>query len=64
MRWYEGNFPPSYKNKHIKLREKAIEFANALLKEGAEEGLAIAIGLKRARKFIKDNQNNIISNSA
>ncbi len=53
MPWYNGDFPPSYKNQPIPLREKAIEIANALLKEGAEEGLAIATGLKRARDFFE-----------
>lgn len=58
MPWYYGNFPPSYKNQPILLREKAIEIANALVKEGAEEGLAVAIGLKRARKLFADKKKN------
>lgn len=53
MPWYHGDYPPSYKNQPVKLREKAVEIANALLKEGAEEGVAIATGLKRAREFFK-----------
>jgi uncharacterized protein YdaT len=51
MPWYNGNFPPSYKNQPVELREKAIEIANALLREGLEEGVAIALGLKRAREL-------------
>ena len=51
MPWYNGNFPPSYKNQPTKLRNKALEFANALINEGAPEGVAIATGLKRAREF-------------
>lgn len=57
MPWYNGDFPPSYKNQPIKLREKAVEIANALLEEGTEEGIAIATGLKRAREFF-DNEKN------
>jgi uncharacterized protein YdaT len=53
MPWYNGDFPPSYKNQPVKLREKAVEIANALLLEGTEEGIAIATGLKRARDFFK-----------
>lgn len=53
MPWYNGDFPPSYKNQPVKLREKAVEIANALLEEGAEEGIAIATGLKRAREHFK-----------
>ena len=54
MPWYNGDYPPSYKNQPRKLREKAVEIANAMLKEGAEEGIAIATGLKRAREYFKE----------
>lgn len=55
MPWYNGDYPPSYKNQPRKLREKAVEIANALLEEGLEEGVAIATGLKRAREhFAKE----------
>lgn len=63
MPWYNGDYPPSYKNQPKALREKAVEIANALLKEGVEEGIAIATGLKNAREQLeshktpdKDNQ--------
>ncbi len=32
MPWYNGDYPPSYKNKPVTVREKATEIANALLK--------------------------------
>jgi uncharacterized protein YdaT len=51
MPWYNGDFPPSYKNQPVKLRNKAVEIANELLNNGAEEGVAIATGLKKAREF-------------
>lgn len=57
MPWYHGDYPPSYKNQPIKLREKAVEIANALLEDGAEEGIAIATGLKQARLFFKNKKN-------
>lgn len=53
MPWYNGDYPPSYKNQPVKLREKAVEIANALLEEGADEGIAIATGLKRAREHFE-----------
>ena len=56
MPWYNGDYPPSYKNQPVKLREKAVEIANALLKEGVEEGIAIATGLKRAREFFRNEK--------
>lgn len=56
MPWYHGDFPPSYKNQPVRLREKAVEIANEMLKEGAEEGIAIATGLKRAREYFAKEQ--------
>jgi uncharacterized protein YdaT len=53
MPWYNGDFPPSYKNQPVQLREKAVEIANELLLHGADEGIAIATGLKRARLVLK-----------
>jgi len=50
MPWYNGDYPPSYKNQPKKLREKAVEIANEVLKETGDEGIAIATGLKRARE--------------
>ena len=58
MPWYNRDYPPSYKNQPIKIREKAVEIANALLEEGAPEGIAIATGLKRAREFFKKKKKN------
>jgi uncharacterized protein YdaT len=59
MPWYNGDYPPSYKNQPAALREKAVEIANALLEEGTEEGIAIATGLKRAREYFeKENDEN------
>jgi uncharacterized protein YdaT len=55
MPWYNGDYPPSYKNQPEALREKAVEIANALLAEGTEEGIAIATGLKRARQHFSEN---------
>lgn len=56
MPWYNGDYPPSYKNQPPELRVKAVEIANSLLIEGVEEGIAIATGLKLARKFFKENK--------
>lgn len=56
MPWAKGDYPPSYKNQPEKLREKAVEIANELLKDGAEEGVAIATGLKRAREVLGQEQ--------
>jgi hypothetical protein len=49
MPWYNGDYPPSYKNQPKKLRDKAVEIANEVLKTTGNEGEAIATGLKQAR---------------
>lgn len=56
MPWYKGDYPPSYKNQTSELREKAVEIANALLQEGADEGVAIATGLKQARELFENHK--------
>jgi uncharacterized protein YdaT len=57
MPWYNGDYPPSYKNQPKELREKAVEIANEILLDGADEGVAIATGLKRARQhFAKEKE--------
>jgi len=61
MPWYNGDHPPSYKNQPEELRQKAVEIANALLKEGVEEGIAIATGLKQARAFFRHTENKKIN---
>ena len=50
MPWYNGDYPPSYKNQPVKIRNKAVEIANELLEQGLEDGVAIATGLKKARE--------------
>ena len=59
MPWYNGDYPPSYKNQPAKIRDKAVEIANELLLHGSEEGVAIATGLKRARQFFEDNETDM-----
>lgn len=56
MPWYNGDYPPSYKNQPKKMRDKAVEIANALLADGVAEGVAIATGLKNAREFFKQKK--------
>ncbi|SDT68143.1 hypothetical protein SAMN05216490_4871 [Mucilaginibacter mallensis] len=55
MPWYNGYYPPSYKNQPKYLREKAVEIANEILGESGDEGIAIATGLKRARQYFEEH---------
>lgn len=51
MPWSEEHYPVSMKNLTPTVRGKAIEIANALLKEGYEEQRAIAIGTAQAEEW-------------
>ena len=51
MPWSEDNYPVSMKNLTPEVRSKAIEIANALLKEGYPDGRAIAIGTRQAEEW-------------
>jgi uncharacterized protein YdaT len=55
MPWYNGDYPPSYKNQPKYLRDKAVEIANEILEESGDEGLAIATGLKKAREYFDEH---------
>lgn len=55
MPWYNGNYPPSYKNQPKYIRDKATEIANEILEETTDEGIAIATGLKKAREYFQEH---------
>lgn len=50
MPWSPGDYPASMKNLDPKVRRKAIEVANAVLKETGDEGKAISVGIAQAKK--------------
>ncbi|MBV4355846.1 DUF2188 domain-containing protein [Pinibacter aurantiacus] len=56
MPWYNGDYPPSYKNQPEEIRNKATEIANKLLLHGSDEGIAIATGLKKAREYFRQKK--------
>ena len=51
MPWSDDRYPVSMKNLPPRLRHKAIEIANALLREGTPEGRAIRIGIWSAKRW-------------
>jgi uncharacterized protein YdaT len=51
MPWDATRYPASMQNLPARVREKAIEIANALLAEGMEEGKAIRIAIAKAREW-------------
>jgi uncharacterized protein YdaT len=52
MPWDEANYPVSMKNLPSAIRRKAIDIANALLREGHAESQAIPIGISKANALI------------
>jgi len=52
MPWNKNDYPDSFKNLDTDVRAKAIEIANALLRDGMDEGRAIAISTEKAREYV------------
>ena len=50
MPWNKSDYPDSFKNLDDSTRNKAIEIANALLKDGHDDGSAIRIAISQAKK--------------
>jgi len=51
MPWNKQDYPPSMKNLEPRVREKAVDIANALLRDGYEEGRSIAIATSQAEEW-------------
>ena len=60
MPWNKNDYPDSFNNLNADVRNKAIEIANALLKDGMEEGRAIAIATEKAREYVHGDKNQEI----
>ncbi len=55
MPWNKRDYPVSMKNLEPRVREKAVDIANALLDEGYEEGRAIAIATAKAKEWNEEH---------
>jgi len=51
MPWSLDHFPVAMKNLEPEVRDKAIEIANALLRDGHDEGFAIRVSISRATEW-------------
>jgi len=51
MPWNADYYPPSMNHLSPRVREKAIEIANALLEQGSDEGKAIRVGIAQAKRW-------------
>jgi uncharacterized protein YdaT len=56
MPWTHDDYPISMKNLPEPVRNKAIDIANALLEQGADEGKAIRIGIDKAREWAEHHE--------
>lgn len=61
MPWNKNDYPDSMKNLDVSVREKAIEIANALLRDNYEEGRAISIATSQARKAIHGDEEDRVT---
>ena len=53
MPWTVLRFPPAMRHLTPAVRDKAIEIANALLREGHDDGQAIRMGIVAAKKWAR-----------
>ena len=51
MPWTSTYYPASMSHLPPEAREKAIEIANAMLREGHDEGMAIRVAIARAKEW-------------
>lgn len=55
MPWSKKNYPNAMKNLSDKVRNKAIQIANAILRlRKLNEGSAIAIGISKAKEYVRN----------
>lgn len=55
MPWTKEHYPNSMKNLDERVRDKAIDIANALLEENYEEGRAIPIAISQSKKWAENH---------
>ena len=53
MPWTREHFPAAMRNLEPETRDKAIEIANALLRDGRDEGFAIRVAIARAKDWAR-----------
>ena len=56
MPWKSSNYPSSFKNLDVDVREQSIDIANALLREGYDESRAISIAITQAREYVHGDE--------
>ena len=59
MPWTKDDYPDSLKNFMAPVRYKAIDIANALLKDGYGEGRAISIATAQAKEWAEHHHHRV-----
>ncbi|WP_300409084.1 DUF2188 domain-containing protein [Lagierella sp.] len=54
MVWTKKDYPDSFKNLEEKVRVKAIDIGNAMLKDGYDEGRVIPIAISKAKDWAEN----------
>lgn len=55
MPWTQQDYPDSFKNLDEPVKKKAIEIANALVRDGYEDSRAVPIAMDQAREYVHGN---------
>ena len=55
MPWSVNDYPAAMNNLEPDVRSKAIEIANAMLRKGCDEGMAIRVGISRAEHWARSD---------
>lgn len=58
MPWNNNDYPASFKNLEPAVRKKAIEIANALIRDNYSESRAISIATTKAREHVHPEENH------
>lgn len=63
MPWNKKNYPDSMKNLSPKIRNKAIEIGNAIMRDGnmEDEGRIIATSISKAKEWAKHHPSKSIN---
>ena len=55
MPWSPDYYPAAMNNLEPDVRNKAIEIANAMLRNGCDDGMAIRVGISRAQHWARSD---------
>ena len=60
MPWSVNDYPAAMNNLEPEVRNKAIEIANAMLRNGCDDGMAIRVGISRAQHLARSDARYVL----